>query len=141
MWQQLREIFAVGRRTRPRGFVADWSLTFLVLACGTTSLLHAFVVPSGSMESTILVGDHVLVDRLVYAEPSRFRLLPYQPVQRGDIIVFLYPEDIRKNYVKRVIGVPGDRLQLDQGPRHPQRPTARGAGHAIHRPHPEYLSR
>ena len=112
-----------------------------MLACGTTSLLHAFVVPSGSMESTILVGDHVLVDRLVYAEPSRFRLLPYQPVQRGDIIVFLYPEDIRKNYVKRVIGVPGDRLHLDQGPRHPQRPTARGAVHAIHRPHPEYLSR
>ena len=115
MWQQLREIFAVGRRTRPRGFVADWSLTFLVLACGTTSLLHAFVVPTGSMESTILVGDHVLVDRLVYAEPSRFGLLPYQPVQRGDIIVFLYPEDIRKNYVKRVIGIPGDRLHLDQG--------------------------
>ena len=74
MWQQLREIFAVGRRTRPRGLVADWSLTFLVLACGTTSLLHAFVVPTGSMESTILVGDHVLVDRLVYAEPSRFAL-------------------------------------------------------------------
>ncbi len=115
MWQHLREIWSTGRRTRPRGTVTDWSLTFLVLAFGTTSLLHAFVVPSGSMESTILVGDHVLVDRLVYAEPSRYGLLPYQPVKRGDIIVFLYPEDVRKNYVKRVIGIPGDHLHLDQG--------------------------
>ncbi|MBY0505659.1 MAG: signal peptidase I [Bryobacteraceae bacterium] len=115
MWSQLRQIWTDGRQKRPRGPLADWSLTFLVLAFGTTSLLHAFVVPSGSMESTILVGDHVLVDRLVYAEPSPYALLPYRPVERGDIIVFLYPEDPRKNYVKRVIGVPGDRLHLDHG--------------------------
>lgn len=115
MWQPLREIWTVGRRIRPRGLVADWSLTFLVLAFGTTSLLHAFVVPTGSMESTILVGDHVLVDRLAYAADRPSALLPYQPVKRGDIIVFLYPEDIRQNYVKRVIGIPGDRLHLSQG--------------------------
>lgn len=115
MWQHLREIWNVGRLQRPRGLVADWSLTFLVLAFGTTSLLHAFVVPSGSMESTILVGDHVLVDRLVYAASEPAGLLPYQDVRRGDIIVFLYPEDPRKNYVKRVIGVPGDRLHLENG--------------------------
>jgi signal peptidase I len=115
MWQHLREIWTVGKRSHPRGFVADWSLTFLVLAFGTTSLLHAFVVPSGSMESTILVGDHVLVDRLVYASSTPSALLPFRPVERGDIIVFLYPEDPRKNYVKRVIGAPGDRLHLEHG--------------------------
>ncbi len=115
MWQHLRQIWTEGRRERPRGFLADWSLTFLVITFGTTSLLHAFVVPSGSMESTILVGDHVLVDRLAYASEQPSAILPYRPVERGDIIVFLYPEDPRTFYVKRVIGLPGDRLHLENG--------------------------
>lgn len=115
MWRQLHQTFTIGREKHPRSLLTDWSLTFLVLAFGTTSLLHAFVVPTGSMEGTIRIGDHVLVDRLVYAEPSRYSLLPYQDVQRGDIIVFLFPEDPRINYVKRVIGLPGDRLHLKNG--------------------------
>lgn len=61
-----------------------------------------------------MVGDHMIVDKLSYAPPgpvSRW-LLPYTEVRRGDIIVFRYPVDIRQNYVKRVIGVPGDHIRI-----------------------------
>ena len=62
----------------------------------------------------MLVGDHLFVDRLGYSPAGSFskHFLPYQEVKRGDIIVFKYPLDIRQNYVKRVIGVPGDRIRI-----------------------------
>jgi signal peptidase I len=97
-----------------RRWIADWVLNILVLMFGTTTVLQAFVVPTGSMEGTMLVGDHLFVDRLAYSPSgpvSKF-LLPYQDVKRGDIIVFRYPLDVRENYVKRVIGIPGDRIRL-----------------------------
>jgi signal peptidase I len=97
-----------------RHWIADWVLNVLVLLFGTTTVLQAFVVPTGSMEGTMLVGDHLFVDRLAYSPsgPISKHLLPYQDVKRGDIIVFKYPLDIRENYVKRVIGIPGDRIRL-----------------------------
>ena len=72
------------------------------------------MIPTGSMEDTLLIGDHLLVDKLTYAPEgpvSKF-LLPYQDVERGDIIVFRYPIDISQTFVKRVIGVPGDRIRI-----------------------------
>jgi signal peptidase I len=99
---------------QPRGFIAEWTVTFVLLLFGTTTLAQAFVIPTGSMEDTLLVGDHVLVDKLAYAPAGDVskHLLPYSDVHRGDIIVFRYPLDIRKNYVKRAIGLPGDRIHL-----------------------------
>jgi signal peptidase I len=93
---------------------AEWSVTILMLLFGTTAIVQAFVVPSGSMESTLRVGDHLFVDKLVYAPagPVSGKLLPYAPVRRGDIIVFRYPLDLSENYVKRVAGVPGDRIRI-----------------------------
>lgn len=97
-----------------RGFVAEWCITILLLLFGATNLLQAFVIPTGSMEDTLLVGDHLLVDKLAYAPSDALskHLLPYQDVQRGDIIVFRYPVDIQQTFVKRCIGVPGDRIHL-----------------------------
>lgn len=97
-----------------RGWVADWAFNILILLFGTTLLIQAFVVPSSSMEGTILIGDHLFVDKLAYSPSgaiSRF-LLPYEEPRRGDIIVFRYPMDIRFNYVKRLIGVPGDHIKI-----------------------------
>ncbi|MFN7544743.1 MAG: signal peptidase I [Acidobacteriota bacterium] len=97
-----------------RGTIAEWTVTILLLLFATTSLVQAFVIPTGSMEDTLLIGDHLLVDKLTYSPKgplSKF-LLPYQDVQRGDIIVFRYPEDIRQTFVKRAIGVPGDRIRV-----------------------------
>jgi signal peptidase I len=103
------------RRPEPqRGFIAEWTVTIILLLFGTTSLVQAFVIPTGSMEDTLLIGDHLLVDKLAYSPygPVSRHILPYTDVKRGDIIVFRYPVDIRQTFVKRAIGVPGDRIRL-----------------------------
>jgi signal peptidase I len=98
----------------PRGFVAEWTVTIILLLFGTTTLVQAFVIPTGSMEDTLLIGDHLLVDKLAYAPPGPISkyILPYEDVKRGDIIVFRYPVDIRQTFVKRCMGVPGDHIRL-----------------------------
>ena len=103
------------RAESQRGFIAEWTVTIILLLFGTTSLVQAFVIPTGSMEDTLLIGDHLLVDKLAYAPPGPLtkHLLPYEDVRRGDIIVFRYPVDIRQTFVKRVIGVPGDHIRME----------------------------
>lgn len=107
-----RETFTAGSR-HP---IADWAVTIILFLFGSSTLVQAFVVPSGSMEGTLRVGDHVLVDKLAYAPASgpASRLLPYSDVKRGDIVVFQYPPDISKTYVKRCMGLPGDRIRMEQ---------------------------
>jgi signal peptidase I len=102
------------RREPARGAIAEWTITILLLLFLTTTLVQAFVIPTGSMEDTLLIGDHLLVDKLTYAPagPVSKYLLPYSEIKRGDIIVFRYPVDIRQTFVKRCIGVPGDRIRI-----------------------------
>ncbi|MCU1291931.1 MAG: signal peptidase [Bryobacterales bacterium] len=97
-----------------RNSVAEWAVTILLLLFGTTTLVQAFVIPTGSMEDTLLIGDHLLVDKLAYAPagPMSKYLLPYEEPKHGDIIVFRYPADISQTFVKRVIGLPGDHLKM-----------------------------
>jgi len=97
-----------------RGFLAEWAVTVVLLLFGTTTLVQAFVIPTGSMEDTLMIGDHLLVDKLAYAPPGLVsgHILPYTEVKRGDIIVFRYPVDIQQTFVKRCIGVPGDHIKL-----------------------------
>lgn len=107
----------VAQRLAPqRGTIAEWTVTILLLLFGTTTLVQAFVIPTGSMEDTLLIGDHLLVDKLAYAPPGPISkyLLPYSDPKRGDIIVFRYPMDIRQTFVKRVIGVPGDHIRIER---------------------------
>ena len=108
---------AGSRRSPMRSSVTEWALTLLIYLFATTTLVQAYVVPSGSMEGSLLVGDHILVDRVAFADPGPLgrHILPYRDVERGDIVAFLYPEDIRQTYVKRVIGIPGDRIRLENG--------------------------
>jgi signal peptidase I len=98
-----------------RNSIADWAFNILVLVFATSTIAQPFVIPTGSMESTLLVGDHVLVDKLAYSPHGPFsgKILPYDEVKRGDIIVFRLPTDISQTYVKRVIGVPGDRIRIE----------------------------
>ena len=98
----------------PRGAIAEWTITILLLLFLTTTLVQAFVIPTGSMEDTLLIGDHLLVDKLAYAPagPVSKYVLPYRPVKRGDIIVFRFPVDIKQTFVKRCMGVPGDRIRI-----------------------------
>src|SRR5579863_6788275 len=106
---------APAHREPPRNSIAEWTVTILLLLFGTTTLVQAFVIPTGSMEDTLLIGDHLLVDKLAYAPagPISKYILPYEDVKRGDIIVFRYPVDIKQTFVKRVMGVPGDHIRLE----------------------------
>jgi signal peptidase I len=98
----------------PRGTVAEWTITILLLLFGTTTLVQAFVIPTGSMEDTLLIGDHLLVDKLAYAPAGSISkyILPYENPRDGDIIVFRYPVDISQTFVKRVVGSPGDHIKI-----------------------------
>src|ERR1039457_7553274 len=79
-----------------------------------TFVLQAFEIPSSSMEDTLLIGDHVFVNREQFAAATHWLgpLLPYRDIRRGDIVVFLSPSEQGLFVVKRIIGVPGDRIHL-----------------------------
>jgi signal peptidase I len=110
LWRRYKEM----SREVHRGFIGEWTVTIILLLFATTTLVQAFVIPSASMVNTLLIGDHVLVDKLIYAPsgPASRLVLPYRNVHRGDIIVFRYPLDIKEDYVKRAIGIPGDHIKL-----------------------------
>lgn len=84
-----------------------------------TFIFQAFEIPSGSMENTLLIGDHLFVDRLGPTAKASYigPLVPYRDVHRGDIVVFLTPNPSQQGLflVKRIIGVPGDRIHLEHG--------------------------
>src|ERR1700752_766013 len=82
-----------------------------------TFILQAFEIPSSSMEDTLLIGDHVFVNREQFAPRTRGMgpLLPYRDIKRGDIVVFLSPAEPGLYVVKRIMGIPGDRIHLRDG--------------------------
>ena len=82
-----------------------------------TFVVQAFEIPSSSMENTLLIGDHVFVNREQFAPPTPWMdgLLPYRNIRQGDIFVFLHPVEPGLYVVKRVMGVPGDRIHLRDG--------------------------
>lgn len=87
--------------------------TIVIAVFVVTFIVQAFQIPSESMENTLLIGDYLLVDKLHYGS-DRFwgHVLPYEKVKRGDIIVFHYPVHPVEHFVKRVVGIPGDRIRL-----------------------------
>jgi len=105
-------------RETEHGALADFAesllVTILLALFGTTFVVQAFKIPSQSMEPTLLVGDHLLVNKFVFEGEGAWyeKVLPYRPVRRGDIVVFKFPYDDHTHYVKRVIGVPGDRIRI-----------------------------
>jgi signal peptidase I len=81
-----------------------------------TFVFQAFKIPSSSMEDGLLVGDHILVNKFAYAPPppGLRKLLPYREVRPGDVVVFKYPKDPRRDFIKRVIGVGGDTIAMEE---------------------------
>lgn len=80
-----------------------------------TFVVQAFKIPSGSMEPTLLVGDHILVNKFIFGVKIPFirkTLIPIEEPKRNDVIVFIYPMDPSKDFIKRVIGCPGDRIEM-----------------------------
>lgn len=98
-------------------FLASMAGTFVTVLFIVTFVVQAFAIPSSSMENTLLIGDHVFVNRLEFAPKAPWLgpLLPYRDIRRGDVVVFLSPETPGLHIVKRIIGIPGDRIHLRDG--------------------------
>ena len=100
-----------------------------------TFVFQAFKIPTGSMKPNLLVGDHLIVNKFIFA-PAVFGLervlLPMRPIERGDIIVFKFPEEPERDFIKRVIGLPGDTLEL-------RNQTVLINGQALTEPYAHYL--
>lgn len=80
-----------------------------------TFIVQAFKIPSGSMKQTLLIGDHILVNKFIYGVKLPFLqkiIIPVKTPRRGDIIVFRFPEEPGKDFIKRVIGIPGDVVEI-----------------------------
>ena len=98
-----------------RKLIQEWAVTLLLFLFVTTTMVQAYVVPTGSMENNILIGDHMLVDKVGFSNTGNnwaSYVLPSRQVERGEIIAFRYPVDVSQTFVKRVIGLPGDRIHL-----------------------------
>jgi signal peptidase I len=111
-----------------RDYFESAVVTVIMALFGMTFIVQAVKVPTGSMQNTITIGDHLLVNKFIFAPGKSLPFLPQREIRRGDIIVFKYPgnhydpkrdyerpdnKPITTNYVKRVIGLPGDRIRID----------------------------
>lgn len=113
--QQETEAAEVKKKHIVREYAESILVAVLLALVIRTFVVQAFKIPSGSMEDTLAVGDHILVSKFIYGTKIPFtgtRLLKIRDPRRGDVIVFEYPEDPSKDFIKRVIGLPGDTIQV-----------------------------
>ncbi|HEV8498231.1 MAG TPA: signal peptidase I [Gemmatimonadaceae bacterium] len=120
--QRMEALRELNRQRSGLDFVWEWTkilaVSVVLFALIRTFLVEAFKIPSGSMENTLQVGDFLLVNKLVYGAEVPFthkRLPRLREPRRGDVIVFEYPVDLTKNFVKRLVGLPGDTLEMRNG--------------------------
>src|SRR6202162_3505457 len=101
-------------RTSLGEYIESLLVTVILALFGTTFIVQAFKIPSQSMEPTLLVGDHLLVNKFIFGGRGNWydHFLPYREIRHGDIIVFKFPFQDHPHYVKRVIGIPGDRVKI-----------------------------
>ena len=96
--------------------VAEALLVALIFAVfARTWAVQAFKIPTGSMEDNLLVGDHILVNKFIYGpvlDRVERAVLPIRRIRRGDVVVFKFPEDPARDFIKRCIGLPGDEVEL-----------------------------
>jgi signal peptidase I len=109
----------VHKKSSVRDTLESLVVTVILAIFGTTFVVQAFKIPTGSMETTLLIGDHLLVNKFCFAyQPGPLRrFLPYRDIRRGDVLVFKFPgseesQEPGEHFVKRVIGFPGDRIRI-----------------------------
>ncbi len=121
----------LAEKSAAREYFEAFVIALLLAIVLRTFFIQAYKIPSGSMEPTLLVGDHIIVNKLIYGlrlPDSFFGLTPledkipwghylfqFEPVHRGDVVVFVFPPDPTKDFIKRVIGIPGDKIEVKDG--------------------------
>ena len=103
------------RKSVVREYIEAFAVAIVLALIIRTFVVQAFKIPSGSMEPTLLVGDHILVNKFIYGEHIPFtniKVLDFRDPKRGEIIVFVYPKDESKDFIKRVVGVEGDTIEI-----------------------------
>ena len=103
------------RKSTVREYFESICIAVILALFVRTFVVQAFKIPTGSMENNLLIGDHLLVNKFVFAPTLsglEQKLLPIDPVRRGDILVFKYPQDPERDFIKRVIGLPGETLEV-----------------------------
>ncbi len=103
------------RKSTIREYFESIVITAVIALFATTFVVQAFKIPTGSMESNLLIGDHLLVNKFVYGIPPSGllgKILPYKAPKHGNVIVFKYPLSPEVAYVKRLIGMPGDKVEM-----------------------------
>jgi signal peptidase I len=104
-----------GKKSTAREYLESFVVAFILALFVRTFVVQAFKIPSGSMETNLLIGDHLLVNKLVFSPSGgalERALCPTRSIRRGDVIVFKYPKDPQKDYIKRVIGLPGETVEV-----------------------------
>src|SRR5258706_617348 len=106
---------ATFRKSTIREYTESIVIAVILALFVRTWVVQAFKIPTGSMENNLLIGDHLLVNKFIFG-PTAGRveraLLPVRDIRRGDIVVFKYPDEPERDFIKRVIGLPGETLEL-----------------------------
>jgi len=100
-----------------REYIEAFVVAIVLALIIRTFVVQAFKIPSGSMEDTLLVGDHILVNKFIYGERIPYtdiRLFDIRHPKRGEVVVFIYPKDESKDFIKRVVGVEGDTILIKE---------------------------
>ena len=103
------------RKSTAREYFESICVAVILALFVRTFVVQAFKIPTGSMEKNLLIGDHLLVNKFVFAPTMTAlerTLLPIDPVRRGDILVFKYPKEPERDFIKRVIGLPAETLEV-----------------------------
>jgi signal peptidase I len=103
------------RKSTVREYFESIVIAVILALFVRTWVVQAFKIPTGSMENNLLIGDHLLVNKFVFSPTAaglERALLPMRDIRRGDIVVFKYPEEPERDFIKRVIGLPGDVVEL-----------------------------
>ena len=125
-----------GHKSKTREYLEAILIAVIFLKFANTFVLQTFFIPSGSMEDTLLVGDHLFVNRFIFGQEGWFKgfpLLPSREIRRGDIVIFRSVEDPTQDLVKRCVGLPGDEIRVEAKQLYLNGKRVEDSAYAIHR--------
>ncbi len=104
------------RKSIPREYFESICVAVILALFIRTFVFQAFKIPTGSMEENLLIGDHLIVNKMLYAPTGsalESAMVPVRQVKRGDVVVFKFPQEPDRDFIKRVIGLPGERIRIE----------------------------